>query len=163
MFYFFFLMLRPPPRSTLFPYTTLFRSKPKQSDRLGTEIPPGSTVHVRLVTPLSSATDHKGTPVKATVARPVFSSDHHLILPEGARLEGVVTEASPARRLGRNGQLRFMFQQIESGPGAPRKVEASLQGIDADSGAHLELDSEGGAHAVTPKTKHIAPATDIAP
>src|SRR5437773_7799632 len=24
--YFFFLMIRPPPRSTLFPYTTLFRS-----------------------------------------------------------------------------------------------------------------------------------------
>src|SRR5436189_5992646 len=26
-FCFFFLMIRPPPRSTLFPYTTLFRSK----------------------------------------------------------------------------------------------------------------------------------------
>src|SRR5437763_16269790 len=26
LFYFFFLMLRRPPRSTLFPYTTLFRS-----------------------------------------------------------------------------------------------------------------------------------------
>src|SRR5438477_922298 len=26
IFLFFFLMLRPPPRSTLFPYTTLFRS-----------------------------------------------------------------------------------------------------------------------------------------
>src|SRR5207244_13025072 len=26
-FYFFFLMIRPPPRSTLFPYTTLFRSE----------------------------------------------------------------------------------------------------------------------------------------
>src|SRR5690606_41964751 len=25
-FYFFFLIIRPPPRSTLFPYTTLFRS-----------------------------------------------------------------------------------------------------------------------------------------
>src|SRR5699024_12595310 len=25
--YFFFLLLRPPPRSTLFPYTTLFRSR----------------------------------------------------------------------------------------------------------------------------------------
>src|SRR5690349_24660100 len=25
---FFFLMIRPPPRSTLFPYTTLFRSRP---------------------------------------------------------------------------------------------------------------------------------------
>src|SRR5690242_21411242 len=27
---FFFLMIRPPPRSTLFPYTTLFRSSAKQ-------------------------------------------------------------------------------------------------------------------------------------
>src|SRR6266496_5279786 len=26
---FFFLMIRPPPRSTLFPYTTLFRSRPR--------------------------------------------------------------------------------------------------------------------------------------
>src|SRR5258708_38530240 len=26
--YFFFLMIRRPPRSTLFPYTTLFRSRP---------------------------------------------------------------------------------------------------------------------------------------
>src|SRR3989454_7978040 len=28
MFLFFFLMIRRPPRSTLFPYTTLFRSQP---------------------------------------------------------------------------------------------------------------------------------------
>src|SRR3712207_8935485 len=28
VFYFFFLMIRRPPRSTLFPYTTLFRSRP---------------------------------------------------------------------------------------------------------------------------------------
>src|SRR3712207_9436209 len=28
-FFFFFLMIRRPPRSTLFPYTTLFRSYPK--------------------------------------------------------------------------------------------------------------------------------------
>src|SRR3712207_7654860 len=32
-FFFFFLMIRRPPRSTLFPYTTLFRSRP--SDRGG--------------------------------------------------------------------------------------------------------------------------------
>src|SRR5438874_7285431 len=30
---FFFLMLRRPPRSTLFPYTTLFRSRADQADR----------------------------------------------------------------------------------------------------------------------------------
>src|SRR5687768_18501535 len=28
LFLFFFLLIRPPPRSTLFPYTTLFRSNP---------------------------------------------------------------------------------------------------------------------------------------
>src|SRR5260370_5575931 len=32
---FFFLMIRRPPRSTLFPYTTLFRSNPIGSDRGG--------------------------------------------------------------------------------------------------------------------------------
>src|SRR6267378_5678857 len=31
-FFFFFLMIRRPPRSTLFPYTTLFRSHPREHD-----------------------------------------------------------------------------------------------------------------------------------
>src|SRR5438477_5465566 len=31
-FYVFFLMMRPPPRSTLFPYTTLFRSHLRQRE-----------------------------------------------------------------------------------------------------------------------------------
>src|SRR6266851_7307209 len=31
--FFFFLMIRRPPRSTLFPYTTLFRSQPKRRAR----------------------------------------------------------------------------------------------------------------------------------
>src|SRR3712207_7901576 len=43
--FFFFLMIRRPPRSTLFPYTTLFRS------RLGLGLYPGSC-------PLCSDTDH---------------------------------------------------------------------------------------------------------
>src|SRR3712207_9251393 len=33
--YFFFLMIRRPPRSTLFPYTTLFRSELKHAERSG--------------------------------------------------------------------------------------------------------------------------------
>src|SRR5436309_14932648 len=33
LFYFFFLMIRRPPRSTLFPYTTLFRSHPRHPAR----------------------------------------------------------------------------------------------------------------------------------
>src|SRR6516164_9379712 len=34
LFYFFFLMIRRPPRSTLFPYTTLFRSVDERSMQL---------------------------------------------------------------------------------------------------------------------------------
>src|SRR5256885_10587862 len=34
MFFFFFLMIRRPPRSTLFPYTTLFRSRVGARDPL---------------------------------------------------------------------------------------------------------------------------------
>src|SRR3712207_8485870 len=35
---FFFLMIRRPPRSTLFPYTTLFRSRPAPADARGGEL-----------------------------------------------------------------------------------------------------------------------------
>src|SRR5438270_10546673 len=35
--FFFFLMIRRPPRSTLFPYTTLFRSYPGSASRLDRE------------------------------------------------------------------------------------------------------------------------------
>jgi hypothetical protein len=134
---------------------------PKQLESLGSEIPPGSNVHVRLLTPLSSASDHQGSSVKGVVSEPLFSPAHQLILPAGARLEGVVTQALPARRLGRNGKLRFTFQEIVVGPGAPRQVQGTLQSVDAAAGGHVELDAEGGAHAITPKTKFIAPAIDV--
>ena len=133
----------------------------QQLEKMGGPIPPGSLVHVRLISPLSSATDHRDTPVRAVVSQPLFSSDHTLILPEGARLNGTIMEVVPARLFARNGQLRFTFRQLELTPGTTRKVEASLQGIDADSGSHLQLDAEGGAHAVTPKTNYVMPAIDV--
>src|SRR3712207_8835091 len=43
---FFFLMIRRPPRSTLFPYTTLFRSERRAIDRNATQDVPAS--HARL-------------------------------------------------------------------------------------------------------------------
>src|SRR2546421_6044729 len=39
--FFFFLMIRRPPRSTLFPYTTLFRSRERRAHRGRKEIPRG--------------------------------------------------------------------------------------------------------------------------
>src|SRR6516162_10913842 len=45
--YFFFLMIRRPPRSTLFPYTTLFRSPPAAMLRRG-----GHAQHAQLRQPV---------------------------------------------------------------------------------------------------------------
>jgi hypothetical protein len=134
---------------------------PKRLELMGGPIPPGSLVHVRLISPLSSATDQRDGLVRAVVSEPLFSPEHALILPEGARLTGTITQAVPARRFGRGGQLRFMFRQLEMSSGAAQKVEASLQGIDAASEGHLHLDAEGGAHAVTPKTDYVMPAFEV--
>src|SRR5256885_12681472 len=44
LIFFFFLMIRRPPRSTLFPYTTLFRSDQLTADWQPREFEPGPTV-----------------------------------------------------------------------------------------------------------------------
>ncbi|HEV2500143.1 MAG TPA: hypothetical protein VGY31_11250, partial [Terriglobia bacterium] len=133
----------------------------KDLTRLGGEIDPGSVVHVRLLTSLSSATDRRGAIVEAVVSQPAYSTDHQLILPQGTQLQGRVTEAAPARHFGRNGRLRFTFRQIDLPGVAPRQVVATLQGVDARSSAHLKVDTEGGVRAVTPRTRYIAPAIDV--
>src|SRR2546430_15986127 len=48
-FFFFFLMNRRPPRSTLFPYTTLFRSRIPRSVRLGSSIETGKSLQLDMV------------------------------------------------------------------------------------------------------------------
>src|SRR2546430_12347439 len=47
MLFFFFLMIRRPPRSTLFPYTTLFRSH-VEPDQVGERQRPDGMVHTQL-------------------------------------------------------------------------------------------------------------------
>src|SRR2546429_6260739 len=54
--FFFFLMIRRPPRSTLFPYTTLFRSRSRRPCRTGRSAPsPGSPCTDRKSTRLNSS------------------------------------------------------------------------------------------------------------
>src|SRR5258705_525791 len=47
----FFLMIRRPPRSTLFPYTTLFRSRPKAQTVIVAYRPSARPLHVQLIRP----------------------------------------------------------------------------------------------------------------
>src|SRR2546422_6604033 len=48
IFSFFFLMIRRPPRSTLFPYTTLFRSTLSRNYTLGIELGKGKSLEQAL-------------------------------------------------------------------------------------------------------------------
>src|SRR5216684_5905526 len=121
---------------------------------IGSQPPAGSLVHAWLTTPLSSATSKRGDPVEAVISQPLLVSDQ-LFLPEGSRLKGSVLEVRPARRLGRNGQLRITFHQVVPPSGIEEEVEATLKGVDATKNENLKLDSEGGAQVTTPKTRYL--------
>jgi hypothetical protein len=122
--------------------------------QIGAPPPTGSMVHARLVTPLNSSTAKKGDPVEALITEPLVVSTH-LILPEGSVIKGSVMQAQPARRLGRNGQLRILFHQVAPPNGIEQKVETSLEGVAVAKGEHLKLDAEGGAQVTTPRTRYL--------
>src|SRR5206468_12884854 len=67
-FVFFFLMLRRPPRSTLFPYTTLFRSSPPRSRSFRTAAHARRRIRATSArsTPVSSCRSHRRTDRKST-------------------------------------------------------------------------------------------------
>ncbi len=121
------------------------------------QLPAGLIIHARLRRGLSSATAKWGAPVVAVVDRPVISKAGRLLIPEGSRLVGYVTHAQAARRLDRNGSLRFTFSQLKFPGGARRAVQARLQA--AAAGQHLRLGREGGVQATAPAA---APALALA-
>ena len=123
--------------------------------------PPGSSVHVRLMTELSSATAQKGEEVDAVLSQPLFDGNR-LVLPQGSRLKGSVVQVRPARRLSRNGQLRMGFHELVLPDGIQQKVEASLEGVQSGKGQDLKLDSEGGTEANSPKTRYLATGISVA-
>jgi hypothetical protein len=135
--------------------------RPETLSSIGTPPPSGSVVHALLVTALNSATTKKGEPVEAIISQPLVFSNH-LLLPEGSHIKGSVLEARPARRLGRNGQLRIVFHQLVPPNGIQQTVEASLEGVAVAKGEHLSLDSEGGAQVATPKTRYLTTAISVA-
>jgi hypothetical protein len=100
--------------------------------------------------------------VRAAVTRPLFAASHTLLIPEGSLLLGEVVDAHPARCLHRNGNVYFVFRQIQLPSGAVHRIQGYLDGIEADFDAHLALDSEGAARARNPKTRLIFPAIAIA-
>jgi hypothetical protein len=122
--------------------------------------PEGSVVHARLVTPLSSATAHKGQEVEAVLSQPLMDGER-MVLPQGSRLKGTVRQAQPARRMKRNGQLRIAFSELVPPDGMEQKVVATLEGVQAGKDANVKLESEGGAEATTSKSRYLATALSV--
>jgi hypothetical protein len=127
------------------------------SGTTGNQASPGSpdtwSVHALLTGDLSSARAKSGDPVLALVVEPVFDKDKQLVVPQGATLIGKVTSARAARSLGRNGKLRFTFQQVEFPEGYKRPVEGSLAGAATEKTQNLSLDAEG---TISPRNQSSA-------
>ena len=124
---------------------------------LGGHAAPDSIVHARLLESVSSGTAEEGDPVLAVITRPLFSPEGNLILPEGATLNGEVTQVKPARRFGREGELRFRFTRIEMPSGLTRIVNGSLAGAEVDIRSRMRLDAEGGAKVMASKEEVYRP------
>src|SRR5258705_12649220 len=147
---------------------------------VGTEPVPDSTLKARLVAEVSSATATRGTPVPAVLTEPLYSPTHQLILPSNSRLIGQVVKAKSARKLHHNGELRVIFERIETSEEATQalaqlQMEAqsqaersqataqrsqpmvgNLEGVEVDKRANMQLDEEGGARTTDSKTRYLS-------
>jgi hypothetical protein len=135
---------------------------PQMAAAIGGPLPPGSVVRAWLVTPLTSASAHKGDDVQAVLSEPLLDGEKRLILPQGSQLKGTVRQVQPARRMKKNGQLRIEFRELVPPDGIQQKVEATLEGVQAGKDANVKLDSEGGAEATTSKTRYLATGVSLA-
>src|SRR5258707_1568589 len=145
----------------------------EQLAAVGSEPVPDSTLRARLVAEVSSATATRGTPVTAILTEPLYSPTHQLILPANSRLVGEVIKAKSARKLHRNGELRVVFERIETSEEAMRALGqlqlqaqaqaehsqamvGNLEGVEVDRRANMQLDEEGGGHTTDSKTRYLS-------
>ena len=145
----------------------------EQLAAVGGEPVSDSTLKARLVAEVSSATATRGTVVTALLTEPLYSPTHQLILPANSRLVGRVLQAKPAHKLHRNGELRVIFERIETSEEAVQvlsQVQAqakhfqassqamigNLEGVEVARSAHMKLDEEGGARTTDSKTRYLS-------
>jgi len=111
------------------------------------------SVNALLTSTITSANARPGDPVVALVVEPVYDSSQQLVVPQGSLLIGKVTKAKAARSFGRNGKLRFTFQQVRFPEGFGKPVEGSLGGATTEKTQNLQMDAEG---TVTPRNESSA-------
>ncbi len=124
---------------------------------LTTSLPANVLVQARLVSTLDSDTAKRGDKAIAILTQPVFDDKQHLLLPEGAELEGEVLHAKRSRSFGRNGTLRFTFHGVTRPGEAEQKVHGTLTGAEGSQKQNLAVDAEGDVKAQPDKGRFLAP------
>jgi hypothetical protein len=76
-------------------------------------IPEGTRIRVRLENTVSSAKAEEGQTVEFSVTEPV-RIDKNIVIAEGARVTGTITEAHEKRRMGRAGKLDFSIDRVKA-------------------------------------------------
>src|SRR2546422_9597899 len=103
---FFFLMIRRPPRSTLFPYTTLFRSQAEVADRVAAA--PGSKTYGALSIGVQALCQvERLLTVRAGAFRPRPRVDSALLRLTPLAQPLVAPERSEERRVGKECRSRW--------------------------------------------------------
>lgn len=76
-------------------------------------IPDGTRLRVRLDQSISSASADEGQIVELSVAEAIKVAEQ-IVIPEGARVTGTVTQAQERRRMGRAGKLDFSIDRVRA-------------------------------------------------
>jgi hypothetical protein len=76
-------------------------------------LPEGTKVRVRLDQNISSGTAEEGQVVELSVTDAIRVGDT-IVIPEGARVMGTITQAQEKRRLGRAGKLDFSIDRVKT-------------------------------------------------
>jgi hypothetical protein len=76
-------------------------------------LPEGTKLRVRLDQNISSATAEEGQTVELSVTDALKVGDT-IVIPEGARVTGTITQAQEKRRMGRAGKLDFSIDRVKS-------------------------------------------------
>ena len=118
-------------------------------------LPAGSTLHVRLITTLSSRTSQNGDPWIGRVEEPVFGGGQEVV-PANSTVEGRVTFVKEAGRVKSAGQMRLVIETITTpDEGARYSVIASLEDAQGAEGAKVKGE-EGTIQGPGKSTKDAA-------
>jgi hypothetical protein len=121
-------------------------------------------LRLRLLTPLRSQMIAHGASIEAAVSQPYYNSDHVLLYPAGTKLEGVVSKATHAGWMKKNGALLFSFHSAHAPDGTTSDVDATVAGVQAAGGQDLAVGEEGNIKATTSLfTQLRAPLSLIGP